>query len=293
MKLLSFDVGGTFIKWAYMDSYTILKQGKVPTPKTNFEDYLNALQSVVNQFEDVKGLAFSLQGTIDKKTGFMVQGGSLKYNSNRFYQKEVEEFFGLPISLENDSKSGAICEHVLGALKDVQNGAMIVIGTGLGCTFVLNGDIYHGSHNSAGEISILLAGDLFEEKTHAFLAEKSSSVAMVDMAKKTFNDDTLDGVRFMDMVANGNEQANSILDRYLNQLAKAIFNIQIINDLERIVIGGGISANALYMKRLQDKLTSYYEAIPFPIPRVELVPSTRGNDANLLGAAITFYKEHE
>ncbi|MBQ0064728.1 MAG: ROK family protein [Firmicutes bacterium] len=149
MKILSFDVGGTFIKWALFDEYEIIQKGKVETPQTSFEEYLNALKSVVDAFPNVEGLAFSLPGTIDKKTGYMVQGGSLHYNDNRYYVKEVEEFFHLPVSIENDSKSAAICEHEMGALKGIENGAVIVLGTGLGCTFVLNGQIYNGTHNAA------------------------------------------------------------------------------------------------------------------------------------------------
>ncbi|MDO4467240.1 MAG: ROK family protein [Bacillota bacterium] len=292
-RIVTFDVGGTFIKWALMEDLAIVEKGKVPTPRTNFEDYLEALKSVVEKFEDIEGLAFSLPGTIDKKNGFIVQGGALEYNHGREYQKEVEAYFGLPISLENDSKSAAICEHEMGALKGIDNGAVIVIGTGLGCTFILNGQVHHGANNSAGEISILLAGDIFKEKFGAFLAEKCSSVSMIRIAKEVLQDETLDGIKFMNLVQEGNEKANEVLDICLSELAKAIFNIQIINDLERVVIGGGISDNELYMERLKEKLTSYYEAFPFPIPRAQIYKAQGGNDANLLGAAITFYKEHE
>lgn len=292
-KIVAFDVGGTFIKWALLDGFAILEKGKVPTPKTNFEDYLQTLESVVSKFDGLEGLAFSLPGTIDKKTGFIVQGGALEYNHGCDYQNKVESYFNLPISLENDSKSAAICEHEMGALKGIDNGAVIVIGTGLGCTFILNGEVHHGTHNSAGEISILLAGDLFKEKFGAFLAQKCSSVSMIQIAKEVLQDDTLDGLSFMNLVQQGNEKAKEVLDSCQNELAKAIFNIQIINDLERIVIGGGISDNELYMKSLQEKLVQYYEAFPFPIPRAQIFKAQGGNDANLLGAAISFYKEHE
>jgi predicted NBD/HSP70 family sugar kinase len=290
MKIIAFDVGGTFIKWALLDDFRILEKGKVPTPKTCFEDYLKALQGVVGKFEDIKGLAFSLPGTIDKKTGLIIQGGALEYNHGREYKKETEAYFHLPVTLENDSKCAAVCEQEMGALKGVENGAVIVLGTGLGCTFILNGQVYDGTYNRAGEISILLEGDFLREGFGALLAPKCSSVSMVEIAKKTLDDDTLDGVRFMELAAQGDEKANEVLDGCLKVLAKAIFNIQIINDLERIVIGGGISDNELYMSRLKETLTGYYEAFPFPIPRAQIYKAQGGNDANIMGAAITFFK---
>lgn len=291
MRILTFDVGGTFIKWALMNDFDIAEKGKVPTPKTNFEDYLDALQGVVRKFDNVEGLAFSLPGTIEKKSGLIIQGGALEYNHGREYKKEVESYFGLPVSLENDSKCAAIFEHEMGALKGIDNGAVIVLGTGLGCSFILNGQLYDGTYNRAGEISILLEGDFFKEGFGALLAPKCSSVSMVNIAKDVLGDSTLDGIRFMKLVEDGNEKANEVLDGCLTVLAKAIFNIQIINDLERVVIGGGISDDELYMSRLKETLTRYYDAFPFPIPRADIYKAQGGNDANIMGAAITFYKE--
>ncbi|MBQ0064727.1 MAG: ROK family protein [Firmicutes bacterium] len=116
---------------------------------------------------------------------------------------------------------------------------------------------------------------------------------MVRMTQEELQDPALDGVSFMNLVAQGNPKASAVLDTCLEALAKGLFNIQIINDLDTIVIGGGISENSLYIQRLQEKLTSFYEAFPFPIPRANLVASKSGNDANLKGALINFYKEHK
>ena len=290
MKIIAFDVGGTYIKWALLNDLAILEKGKVPTPKTSFEDYLDALQGIVGKFEDIEGLAFSLPGTIDKRTGLIIQGGALEYNHGREYKKETEAYFHLPVTLENDSKCAAVCEHEIGALKGIDNGAVIVLGTGLGCSFILNGRVYDGTYNRAGEISILLEGDFFREGFGALLATKCSSVSMVGIAKQALGDSTLDGVRFMELVEKGDEKANEVLDGCLKVLTKAIFNIQIINDLERIVIGGGISDNELYMSRLKETLTAYYEAFPFPIPRAQIYKAQGGNDANIMGAAMTFFK---
>lgn len=293
MKILTFDVGGTFIKWALLNNYEIKSKGKVPTPKTNFDDFLDALKGIVSQFKDIEGLAFSLPGTIDKKNGFIVQGGALEYNHGREFKKQVESYFGLPVSLENDSKCAAVCEHKMGALKGIDNGAVIVLGTGIGCTFILNGQVHDGTHNCAGEISILMEGNFLKDGFGALLAPQCSSVSMVNLAKEALEDATLDGIKFMDLVEQGNEKANEILDSCLSLLAKTIFNIQIINDLERIVIGGGISDSELYLRKLKEKLTDIYNAFPFPISQAQVYKAQGGNDANIMGAAIVFYGEHK
>ena len=68
MNILSLDVGGTFIKWGVMnESVEILKQGKVVTPRTCLDDFLNSIKKIVelNQEFSIVGLSFSLPGTMD------------------------------------------------------------------------------------------------------------------------------------------------------------------------------------------------------------------------------------
>ena len=45
--ILSFDVGGTFIKWALIDCYEIKEKGKVPTPYDSFETFLKTIEPIM------------------------------------------------------------------------------------------------------------------------------------------------------------------------------------------------------------------------------------------------------
>ncbi len=62
---------------------------------------------------------------------------------------------GAPLMVDNDANLGALCEHWWGAGRDVDDLAYIKVATGIGCGFVIGGEIYRGATGVAGEIGHL------------------------------------------------------------------------------------------------------------------------------------------
>src|SRR4030042_3403395 len=57
----------------------------------------------------------------------------------------------LPVILENDANVAALGEYEYGAGKGIDNMIAITLGTGVGCGIILEGHLYRGSNDSAGE----------------------------------------------------------------------------------------------------------------------------------------------
>lgn len=169
MSILTFDVGGTLIKYALMDQTgTMLAQGKVPTPMESQEAFLNVIEEVASQWmAQLEGIALSLPGTIDSESGWIFQGGSLRYHSQTNLKEIMEERFHLPVEIENDARCAALAEVCAGNMKDITNGIVLVFGTGIGGCFILNNEIYKGSHLFSGEVSALITKDIKTFGTHA------------------------------------------------------------------------------------------------------------------------------
>lgn len=85
--IVTLDVGGTFIKHALMDQDgTIRISGSIPTPRDTKEQFVDVVQEIWNTYPEPKeGLAISLPGTIETKSGMIFQGGSLQYLSGINY----------------------------------------------------------------------------------------------------------------------------------------------------------------------------------------------------------------
>lgn len=124
MKKLVIDVGGTFIKYALMDmDCVIYDQGKVETPIDTKEHFLDAIESIYNQYKnEVDGMAFSLPGNINVDTGDIYTPGALLFNVNTNFFESIHSRIDINVSVENDGKCAALAELWKGHIRGYKNG---------------------------------------------------------------------------------------------------------------------------------------------------------------------------
>ncbi len=70
---------------------------------------------------------------------------------NEPLKKQVEDYVGLPVVVENDANAAAWAEATLGAARGLQHVMLVAVGTGIGAGIVLNGQVYRGQFGIAGE----------------------------------------------------------------------------------------------------------------------------------------------
>jgi predicted NBD/HSP70 family sugar kinase len=63
--------------------------------------------------------------------------------------------FGCPVHVDNDANLGALAEHRVGVATDVDDLVFVKVSSGVGAGLIINGEIFRGSHGSAGEIGHL------------------------------------------------------------------------------------------------------------------------------------------
>ena len=291
--ILALDIGGTFIKWAAAQEYELLRQGKIPTPQESLEDLLKAVRSIMEENSDLHftGMAVSYPGMEDPKTGNLVPFGALTYGLNKPVRKIFEEEFNLPVSLENDGRLAALAETKAGSLKDVSCGYVLVIGTGIGGAFVKDGKIDDGGHGYAGQISLFLTKDIRKNGLGAIWASQN---AMLPFLKKASDElgMNVSGESFMKLVREGNEKAAALLDEYMNEFTNVLFSLQMLYDPERFVIGGGISADELFIETMQRKYEELYESLNLNVAHADIAACRYRNTSNIIGALSLYYSEH-
>lgn len=174
-----------------------------------------------------------------------------------------------------------------GNLKDIDDGAAIILGTGIGGGIVLDKKLRKGKHYSAGEVSFMInkpeeSGDL---KFHGFNA---SAVRMISIIGEHLNlSDPLDGKSVFKAIIDGEDFANKVFKEYCESIAQLINNIQCTLDLEKYVIGGGISTQKILIKEIKNAFENLRRREPFiqkslHCPVIECAKFN--NDANLYGA---------
>ena len=156
-QYLLIDIGGTFIKYSLADEQARkISGGKVPTPLTNMDDLLAAIEGFAAPLQgQFVGCAISMPGRIDTRNGIAHTGGMLStFMWEQPFAAQVEARLGVPVTIANDGKCAAAAEGWTGALAGVENGLVLVLGTGIG------GGIYYlaGTGQYVIEKSILGMG---------------------------------------------------------------------------------------------------------------------------------------
>lgn len=277
MKIFVADIGGTFIKYAVMnESAKILLQNKIPTPLDNHDKFLREIFNLYKNF-DCEGIAISMPGIIDSERGLCIESVAIPHNNNKFICAELEKICGVKVTVENDANCAALAEAEIGSLADVDSGFVMVFGTFVGGAFIHNKKIYRGKNNLAGEIGFMIA-----DKN--FVGDTCSVNALI----KNFSVDS--GEKFFNAIEQKNIDALNCLDKFTHRIAEIIFNIQMVLDIEKFAIGGGISAQKIFIDNIRTNLEKVYNNCPINFNRAEVVPCKFGNDANLIGALYNFLR---
>lgn len=305
-QYLVLDLGGTFIKYALMSGDgTFLKQGKKQSPLSSMDDLLEAIRSIGQEFHgQYEGAAVSMPGRIDTKKGIAHTGGSFRFIKDAPVGKDFEQVLGVPVTAANDGKCAASAEAWRGALSDVDNGAVLVLGTGIGGGIVLNKKVWMGNTFGAGELSMFPAdfgllshGVSYADHTNieAVWTSYASTSGLLRLyaRRKGLPEQNhgLDGFGFFKAYDAGELQAAEAFEKFGQYTAAGIYGVQAVLDLQRFAVGGGISARPEVAEKIRQCVDRQFELIPFtPFGKPEIVSCKYGNDANLIGA-LSFHLE--
>ena len=294
MKILVFDIGGTYIKYALMDqSYAFLHRGRIRTPQDSREQLIEALAEVYRETDQPDGIAISMPGIIDSENGYCRMGGALHYNDDFYLRHALYEVCPVPIVMENDAKCAAMAEAARGSLKDVNDGFVLIFGTMIGGGYIQNRRLVRGKHFSAGEISYIRTEGRKKQTDDSLfgLACGTPALCRSYAERKGLPPESVTGITVFDAVNSGEPEAADALNEFTSDIAVQIFNLQTILDPERFAIGGGISAQPVFTEYIRKNLKQLYAECPYTIPQAEVVTCRFQNDANLAGALSCFLAE--
>ena len=298
MKVMVFDVGGTEIKYSVMDEQmNRFDAGSVPTPQDTQEHFLDTIYALYAPHKDeVDGIAMALPGFVDANTGYVSNGGALLYNTGTQVGQLVRERCGCRVTLENDGKAAAIAELRAGALQGCWNAAVFIIGTGVGGGIIANGQLVRGVHFTAGEYSFVNTNAEAWDAPDQNMACQCSTSNLLKWyrARKALPEDApLDGRSFFAAANAGEPEALEVLRRFCHAVAVQIYNLTVLLDVEKVAIGGGISAAEALLPAIQAELDWLFERCTvMPAVKPELVRCRYGNDANLIGALKLFFEQN-
>lgn len=256
----------------------------------------------------VSALGVGVPGRVDRDSGHVTLAGNLDWHDLPLGPRLAARL-GIPTVLENDVRAAALGLHRRRLFGSAESLALLAIGTGISAGVVLGGVLHRGRLGLAGEIGHVIiepggtrcacgnrgcfetvaAGPAILSRTLARWAARSNGTkhgrtpARGDGAEAVFS-----------AAAAGDDVATEVIESTGRAIAWGIHLLALAYDVERIVIGGGVShAGEPLMAPIRRELDRYRAASPLAAEilrpdLVQLLPP--GADAGAWGA-VTIARE--
>lgn len=297
-SMIAVDLGGeNGIRAALIDlSYNIVREKSSTKRETyhhNSTNFKNQLNSFLSDFlselnipkEKILQICIGVPGIIDYKAKRVTAAPYLNWEIS-LDDLNISKL-GIPFILENDVNLMALGEKFKGIAQNFNNFVFVGERTGIGAGIIINGKIYQGTNNAAGEIGHLFIDPQYapeNPKDYGCLERLASYKVITEKAKERLGQE-LRIMEIFKLAAEGNEIVEEIVREALIYLAYGIANISSVLDPESIIIGGGISI--LPTSFLSEIRNTLQKIIPF-VPRIEF--SALGEDGVLIGAAVQVFE---
>jgi len=242
-------------------------------------------------------------GSVDPEAGIIRDACNLNFHDTEL-SKKLSALLNKPVYLENDANCAAWAEAMAGAAKGTKNSIMITLGTGIGGGIVINGRLYNGFNNFAGEFGhtvIRADGELCKCGKRGCFEAYASATALVRDTKRAAEKDRasllwayaeregkFSGRTAFDAAKAGDATARAVVDRYVSDLAIGVANAIEIFQPQVAVIGGGVShEGAALFDPLTEQVVGYVYGDRIPKEKQTKIMAARlGNDAGIVGAAL-------
>ncbi len=287
MRILTFDIGGTNIKYGICNEKFLLSDvHSVPTEASKGGQYIiNKVLDIIETYDNIDRIAISTAGQVDSESGIVVYAtDNIPYYTGMMVKKMIETKTGIPTFVENDVNSAALGEANFGAAKGFTDFICLTFGTGIGGAIFLNGKLYKGGHSSAGEFGHLITHAGGKSCTcggegcyEQYASAKALSQAVEKVAGKPLN-----GFQIFSKENFENSEIRHAVDIWIDEIILGLKSLIYVFDPQLIVLGGGIM-NEKYIIELIDR--KIYKELMENFKSVKIVNSQLGNDAGLLGAA--------
>jgi glucokinase-like ROK family protein len=242
--------------------------------------------------DSVIGVGLGLPGPINLATGTIGSSAILPGWVGVQVADQMSDLLGLPVLVDNDANLGALSELHWGAGKGSSNLAYLKVATGIGAGLVIGGRVFRGTGGTAGEIGHTMideTGPICRCGSRGCLETMAAGPAIVDLLRPSLGDD-LTAEAVLERADDGDPGCRRAIGDAGRYIGSALADLCNLVNPERIVVGGSIGASGdLLLEPMREALR--HRAIPSAAEDVEIVPSTLGNRAELLGTvALVLYE---
>lgn len=294
------DFGGTSIKLGVCRGAELLTTDEpIPTqghdsPTALIRVMANRVEALRKQYPEIAAIGVGVPGLVDFNRGFIHILTNVAGWNHIPLKKILGDMTGLPCVVENDANAMAYAEWRHGAGKGLRNVVALTLGTGVGGGLILEGQLYRGSHFSAGEIGQMSIdydgvvghygnlGALEKYMGNSQIAEYAVRCYADAGIKKAPEDCTPKAIA--EAAVAGDDVALQVWHQIADWLGTALASIAWLLNPDAFVIGGGVAqAGSLLFEPLENKLKSMLSAVV--LEGLKILPAKYQTEAGIIGNA--------
>ena len=299
--VVGIDLGATKIRLGLVSPQdTVAAVRQIPTeahlgPGSVVERMAAAVDELAAYLPDgqqLTGLGLCSPGPVDHNTGMLLDPPNLQGLHHTPLRDLLAARLGLPIVIEHDAKAAALGDFHFGAGKGAQDMVFVVVGTGVGAALIIDGRLFRGAHNSAGEIghtTLDREGELCSCGSRGCVETNLSGPWLARRYQRLsaaagMPDDAVSGGMVTQRAAEGDPLAVQVLENAGQALGAAVATMAMMIDVDLYVIGGSVAkAGDLLLRPAREAVPRYSFASVGS--RVRIVPTALYDDGPILGCA--------
>lgn len=308
-RAIGVDLGGTKTYAALVDETgRALAAARTPTPVQEgpgavFRVMFGLIRELLARADGpVLGIGLGITGLMDRDAGLSIISPNFRDWRNVQVLEPFRREFGLPVTMDNDVRVGALGELHFGAGRRYRNFFFTALGTGIGSGIVLERRLYRGPYGTAGEfghvpvrpesavpcscqatgcLESLVSGPAIRRRILEALASDrgGGSSALRELAPGEI------GARALAEAARrGDALALQLWDEIGTDLGLGIAAYYNLMGPEAVIVGGGVSlAGDLLLEPA--RRTVRERLMPGIREHLEIVAAELGDEAGAVGAA--------
>lgn len=304
MTVLAADMGATRIKLAVVEGGRVLAREVIPAHSDRgLRPRLPAVEEALRRLcvaagiglRDCDGLGVSFPSLVDVRSGRVVaEYGRYSDVLEMDLRAWAREWLGLFLAIENDARMACIGEWRYGAGRGCDNLVMMTLGTGLGTSAIIEGQVLRGRHGQAGCLGGHLtvrhggracgcgnAGCAEAEASTAFLGRLAAEMPGWEESQLKCAP-VVDYAAVLRLASAGDTFARKLLHHSVSVWGSLAVNLIHAYDPELVILGGGIMAGAdVLLPAIRGHVERHAHT---PWGRVRVVTSELGDDAGIAAA---------
>jgi glucokinase len=237
---------------------------------------------------DLAGIGLAVPGALDVGRGVLRSSPNLPGWRDVPVAAIAADALDAPVAVEHDVRMAALAEARFGAGRDVASFVCVTVGTGIGAAVVLDGRLYRGASDAAGEIGhVPVVSDGAEPcgcGRRGCLETVASGRAIADRVRR-LDGRMLDAREIFAAAAAGDATCARVVDDAITSLGTGLTVLVNVLNPEVIAMGGGVAeAGAALLDRLRASVRAAAWAPAGEV--VRLVPAALGTRAGAIGVAL-------